>query len=219
MSEAQLVIPRSSAAAADVERVGPKAANLAALTRAGLPTPGGFCLTADAYRRQIAEIGLPGGLSAPDGADVVEGAGRHLVPAFVDPHVHFRVPGQEHKEDLETGTQAAAAGGFCAVLAMPNTDPVIDSAPLLRSLRDAAVRDARIPIGVMPSMRASTKAKWSAHWSVRGFKNRTNVLLSQSIEPTSLPLAWLQNTHAMARLSAIVAPPCFSLIMWSASQP
>ncbi len=58
MGETQFVIPLSSAAAADVDRVGPKAANLAALTRAGLPTPGGFCLTADAYRAQIASLGL-----------------------------------------------------------------------------------------------------------------------------------------------------------------
>lgn len=59
MSEAQQhVIPLSSAAAADADRVGPKAANLAALGRAGLPTPGGFCLSADAYRAQIAALGL-----------------------------------------------------------------------------------------------------------------------------------------------------------------
>jgi dihydroorotase len=100
----------------------------------------------------IAELGGAGELPAPEGAEVIEGDGRHLLPGFVDPHVHLRVPGQEHKEDLETGTQAAASGGFCAVLAMPNTDPVIDSAPQLRSLRDAAARDARIPVGVMPAI-------------------------------------------------------------------
>src|ERR1700744_2173251 len=58
MSETQFVIPLGSAAAADVDRVGPKAANLAALARAGLPTPGGFCLTADAYRGQFAHLQL-----------------------------------------------------------------------------------------------------------------------------------------------------------------
>jgi pyruvate,water dikinase len=58
MRETQFVVPLSSAAAADADRVGPKAANLAALARAGLPTPGGFCLTADAYRAQIAALGL-----------------------------------------------------------------------------------------------------------------------------------------------------------------
>jgi len=101
---------------------------------------------------QIAEIGAAGGLEASEGAEVVDGTGRHLLPAFVDPHVHLRVPGQEHKEDLETGTRAAAAGGYCAVVAMPNTSPVVDSAPGLRSLRDAAVRDARVPVGFMPAI-------------------------------------------------------------------
>jgi dihydroorotase len=109
---------------------------------------------ADVLVRQgtIAELGEPGSLEAPAGAEVVEGAGRHLFPAFVDPHVHLRTPGQEHKEDLETGTRAAAAGGFCLVVAMPNTDPVIDSAPLLQSLRDTALRDARIPVGFMAAI-------------------------------------------------------------------
>src|SRR5213078_1097683 len=53
-----LVIPLSAAAAADVGRIGPKAANLATLARAGLPTPGGFCLAADAYRRQLTHLQL-----------------------------------------------------------------------------------------------------------------------------------------------------------------
>src|SRR5437773_12482740 len=54
----EFIIPLTAAAAVDAERVGPKAANLAALAQAGLPTPGGFCLTADAYRRQLAHLGL-----------------------------------------------------------------------------------------------------------------------------------------------------------------
>src|SRR5215471_18839975 len=54
----EFIIPLTAAAAVDAERVGPKAANLAALAQAGLPTPGGFCLSADAYRAQIATLGL-----------------------------------------------------------------------------------------------------------------------------------------------------------------
>src|SRR5205809_3804496 len=54
----RFIVPLVSAAASDAERVGPKAANLAALARAGLPTPGGFCLTANAYRLQLTELGL-----------------------------------------------------------------------------------------------------------------------------------------------------------------
>jgi dihydroorotase len=100
---------------------------------------------------RIAAIGAAGALDA-DGAEVVRGAGKHLLPAFFDPHVHLRTPGQEHKEDLETGTRAAAAGGFGAVIAMPNTDPPLDSAPLLRSVREAAAREARVPIGFLAAI-------------------------------------------------------------------
>ena len=101
---------------------------------------------------EIAEIGAPGTLQAVGDEEAIDASGRHLLPAFFDPHVHLRTPGQEHKEDLETGTRAAAAGGFGGAIAMPNTDPVLDSAPLLRSLRDAAAREARVPVGFLPAI-------------------------------------------------------------------
>jgi dihydroorotase len=102
---------------------------------------------------EIAELGAPGALEAREGEELIEGHGRlRLLPAFFDPHVHLRTPGQEHKEDLETGTRAAAAGGYAAVIAMPNTDPVLDSAPLLRSLRDAAAREARVSVGFLAAI-------------------------------------------------------------------
>jgi len=101
---------------------------------------------------EIAEIAPPGDAAVPEGAEVVDGEGRHLFPGFVDPHVHLRTPGQEHKEDIETGTRAAAAGGYCAVVAMPNTDPVLDNAPLLNAVREQAERDARVPVGFMPAI-------------------------------------------------------------------
>jgi dihydroorotase len=100
----------------------------------------------------IAELGAPGSLPAPAGAEVLDGEGRHVFPGFVDPHVHLRTPGQEHKEDLDSGTRAAAAGGFVAVVAMPNTDPTVDSAPILRALVEQARREARIPVGYMASV-------------------------------------------------------------------
>lgn len=103
---------------------------------------------------QIARLGDPGSLEAPEGTEIVDGAGRHLFCAFVDPHVHLRTPGQEHKEDLATGTASAAAGGYGAVVAMPNTSPVTDSTSILRSLRDAAAREACIPVGFMPAITA-----------------------------------------------------------------
>jgi dihydroorotase len=84
--------------------------------------------------------------------EVLDGAGLHAFPAFVDPHVHLRTPGQEYKEDLETGTAAAAAGGYCVVVAMPNTDPTVDDASVLRALTDAARAQARVRVGFMAAI-------------------------------------------------------------------
>jgi dihydroorotase len=74
---------------------------------------------------------------------VIDGEGLVLAPAFVDPHVHLRSPGREDEETIATGTAAAAAGGYCAILAMPNTEPVVDSrrrCPLAFSPRSRRVR-------------------------------------------------------------------------------
>ena len=101
---------------------------------------------------KIAELAAPGSLEAPPGGESLDGSGRHLFPGFVDPHVHLRVPGQEHKEDLDSGTRAAAAGGYVAVVAMPNTNPTVDSASVLLALREAARREARIPVGFMAAV-------------------------------------------------------------------
>jgi dihydroorotase len=73
---------------------------------------------------QIAEIGSD--ISVPD-ADVIEAPGQVLLPGFVDLHTHLREPGREYAEDIETGSAAAALGGYTAVFAMANTDPVADS--------------------------------------------------------------------------------------------
>jgi dihydroorotase len=101
---------------------------------------------------RIAALGAPESLPRPPECDVFEAAGHHLFPGFVDPHVHLRTPGQEYKEDLDSGTQAAAAGGFCAVIAMPNTDPTIDTAAVLGSLVENARSHARVPVGFLASV-------------------------------------------------------------------
>jgi dihydroorotase len=101
---------------------------------------------------EIAELAEPGSASEPEGAESIDAKGLLVVPAFVDPHVHFRVPGQEHKEDLETGTRAAAAGGYCAVIAMANTEPPVDSAAILGSVRERAEREASIPVAIVAAV-------------------------------------------------------------------
>ena len=100
----------------------------------------------------IAELGDPGTLDEPPDGETLDAAGRHLFPAFVDPHVHLRTPGQEYKEDIATGTAAAAAGGFCAVVAMPNTAPPVDCAAVLGSLVAEARQRARVPVGFLAAI-------------------------------------------------------------------
>jgi dihydroorotase len=83
---------------------------------------------------------------------VIEAAGLTLAPAFIDPHVHLRTPGREDEETIASGTAAAAAGGYCAILAVPNTDPVIDDADVLRGLRARAEEEACIPVGFLAAI-------------------------------------------------------------------
>src|SRR5512142_354145 len=73
---------------------------------------------------RIKEIGK--GLKAP-GAETVDAKGMLVVPGLIDMHVHLRDPGLEYKEDIVSGTRAAAAGGFTSVACMPNTKPVNDN--------------------------------------------------------------------------------------------
>ena len=84
---------------------------------------------------EIKEIGQD--ILAPE-ASVIDAHGKILVPGLVDAHVHFREPGQQYKEDLRTGSLAAAAGGFTTVIAEPNTVPPIDTPNRLRNLLDTA---------------------------------------------------------------------------------
>ncbi len=100
----------------------------------------------------VAQLGAPGTLAA-DGAELVDGEGRlYALPAFFDPHVHLRTPGQEYKEDIDSGTRGAAAGGYAAVIAMPNTAPPIDSAGLLCAVRETAAAQAHIPVGNLAAL-------------------------------------------------------------------
>ena len=87
-----------------------------------------------------------------NGHRVIDGDRLLLAPAFVDPHVHLRTPGREDEETIASGTAAAAAGGYCAILAMPNTDPVVDSASVLRSLAESAVEQGAIPVGFLAAI-------------------------------------------------------------------
>lgn len=81
-----------------------------------------------------------------DRIQVIEADGLWLTPGLIDLHVHFREPGQEHKETIFTGCQAAAAGGFTAVCTMPNTDPVNDDPAITRLILDKAAEAAGVRV-------------------------------------------------------------------------
>jgi dihydroorotase len=87
----------------------------------------------------------------PSNSGVTE-RGRVVAPAFIDPHVHLRTPGREDEEDIASGTRAASAGGYCAILGMPNTDPVVDSAAVLGALIERAEVEAEVPVGFLASI-------------------------------------------------------------------
>ncbi|HSV73938.1 MAG TPA: dihydroorotase [Chthonomonadales bacterium] len=97
----------------------------------------------------VIESGLISGIAeagAASGDEVRDCRGLLVTPGFIDLHVHLREPGFEYKEDIESGTRAAAAGGFTAVCCMPNTRPAIDTAAVVRQIaeRAAAVGSARV---------------------------------------------------------------------------
>jgi dihydroorotase len=89
---------------------------------------------------------------APRGAQVIDVKGLVVCPGFIDIHAHLREPGREDKETIATGTRAAAAGGFAAVCAMPNTDPVNDTAGITRAILEKARTEGAVrvyPIGAI----------------------------------------------------------------------
>ena len=92
-------------------------------------------------------------------AKVYDAAGKIVTPGLVDLHVHFREPGQEAKEDFESGTKAAAAGGFTTVCTMPNTKPVIDTAADVRSLEKRAEDVAAVHVKIIGAVTKNQEGK------------------------------------------------------------
>lgn len=82
---------------------------------------------------KIQAVGI--GFKKPTGTHVIDGTGKFLLPGVIDPHVHFRVPGGEHKEDWNTGSRAAVSGGVTTVFDMPNTNPPTTTIDLLNEKR------------------------------------------------------------------------------------
>jgi len=100
---------------------------------------------------EIAELAAPGEASG-DGIEEIDAGPLHAFPAFFDPHVHLRTPGQEHKEDIETGARSAAAGGYCGVLAMANTEPPVSTPADVEALLADASSAAAVRVGFLATV-------------------------------------------------------------------
>ncbi len=98
-------------------------------------------------------------IEAAEGIEVIDGAGKYLVPGLVDMHVHFRDPGFEYKETIATGSRAAAHGGFTDVATMPNTEPVTDTGAEIRYQIDTARRAGLVHIRPMGSLTRGEKGE------------------------------------------------------------
>jgi dihydroorotase len=91
-------------------------------------------------------------LAVLPGEEIIPADDCIVAPGFIDIHVHFRDPGLTHKEDLSSGSQAAAAGGFTTVVCMANTKPVMDSPELVQEFYDRAAREAVINLYTVGSV-------------------------------------------------------------------
>lgn len=99
---------------------------------------------------RVTAVEQPGGLRGAEAAETIDAAGLIVAPGLIDIHVHLREPGQTYKENIATGTAAAAAGGFTSVVAMPNTVPVNDTVAKLEWMLDAA-RGPVVKLFAMPA--------------------------------------------------------------------
>ena len=105
-------------------------------------------------RDEIADVLLSNGkidsidsnLEADHDAEIIDCSNQVICPGLIDLHVHFREPGQTAKEDIASGSAAAAMGGFTSVVCMPNTSPTIDNPATVKLIQDKAAREAVINV-------------------------------------------------------------------------
>src|SRR6266446_5810758 len=130
---------------------------------------------------RIAKVAPAGEISSRNGFEVFDAGGQIVAPGFIDLHAHLREPGQESSETIETGTNAAARGGFTAVCCMPNTKPVNDNASVTRFILDRA--KAAASVRVWPIGAASLASGGEAIAEIAAMKQAGIVAVSDDGKP------------------------------------
>ena len=130
---------------------------------------------------KIKEVAAAGKIAASQNVEIFDAAGLIVAPGFIDLHAHLREPGQESSETIETGTRAAARGGFTAVCCMPNTKPVNDNASVTRFMLDRAKVAGRVR--VWPIGAASVGSKGEAIAEIAAMKEAGIVAVSDDGKP------------------------------------
>jgi dihydroorotase len=150
---------------------------------------------------RVAEIAAPGKLKNAEGAETLDATGLVVAPGLIDIHVHLREPGQAYKETIATGTAAAAAGGFTAVAAMPNTTPINDSPEITRWMQSPE-RGAQVR--VFPIAAATRGSKGESVSDYGALKAAGAVAVTDDGRPILKDSAMRETLAAAARVGLTV---------------
>lgn len=141
-----------------------------------------------------------------EGARFIDARGAALMPAFIDLHAHFRDPGFTFKEDLESGSRAAVAGGYATVVCMANTNPVISSAGDAAAVRERASRIGLVDLYQAVSLTRDFNGRDTSHLS--DIDPALVPLVSEDGREVASPSVMLEAMSACARTGAVVSCHC-----------
>lgn len=178
---------------------------------------GAAIASADSPKLTVADVAIEDGIISRLGMDIgelpsareINGSGMVLLPGMFDMHVHFREPGQEWKETIATGSEAAINGGVTGVVAMPNTVPAIDNGGMVQSILEIAGRNARIDVHTAGCITKDRAGKDLA--AIADMREKGALLITEGGVPVSNPLVMRRAMEYARDFELIVGSHCETL--------